>query len=55
MASFHIFFTIVMLIIFTGIFLWAYSKRRKNDFDAAARLPFADEENCDGKNKGERT
>jgi len=36
--------TVVLLISFVGIVIWAYSKRRKRDFDEAANLPFADEE-----------
>ncbi|WP_078120242.1 cbb3-type cytochrome oxidase subunit 3 [Thiosocius teredinicola] len=35
--------TVVLLICFIGIVFWAYSKRRKRDFDEAANLPFADE------------
>jgi cytochrome c oxidase cbb3-type subunit 4 len=36
--------TVVLLILFVGIVIWAYSKRRKRDFDEAANLPFADQE-----------
>ena len=36
--------TVILLISFVGIVIWAYSKRRKHDFDEAANLPFADEE-----------
>ena len=35
--------TVVLLISFVGIVIWAYSKRRKSDFDEAANLPFTDE------------
>ena len=55
MAAFHIFFTVLMFVIFTGIFFWAYSKKRKKEFEDAANLPFADEEKYDGNNKGEHT
>ena len=34
--------TVVMLIIFVGIIIWAYSKKRKPSFDEAAHLPFED-------------
>ncbi|WP_249978359.1 cbb3-type cytochrome oxidase subunit 3 [Vreelandella olivaria] len=34
--------TLFLIVAFIGIFLWAYSKRRKPDFDEAANLPFAD-------------
>jgi cytochrome c oxidase cbb3-type subunit 4 len=29
---------------FLGLVAWAYSSRRKSDFDEAANLPFADDE-----------
>ena len=35
-------FTIVMFVLFTGICLWAWSSRRKKDFDEAAQLPLDD-------------
>ena len=35
--------TVILLISFIGIVIWAYSKRRKSDFDEAANLPFADQ------------
>ncbi|WP_016853654.1 CcoQ/FixQ family Cbb3-type cytochrome c oxidase assembly chaperone [Halomonas smyrnensis] len=34
----------LLLIGFIGLVCWAYSKRRKPDFDEAANLPFADED-----------
>ncbi len=36
--------TIVLLVLFIGIVVWAYGKKRKKSFDEAANLPFADEE-----------
>ncbi|HSH56721.1 MAG TPA: cbb3-type cytochrome c oxidase subunit 3 [Halomonas sp.] len=33
-----------MIVVFIGITVWAYSKRRKPDFDEAANLPFADDD-----------
>ena len=36
--------TLVLMIIFIGIVLWAYSARRKKSFDEAANLVFADEQ-----------
>jgi len=36
--------TVLALFSFIGICLWAYSAKRKPDFDAAALLPFTDEE-----------
>ena len=35
--------TVVSLVTFVGIIVWAFSARRKNDFEAAANLPFDDE------------
>ena len=37
-------FTLFMFLSFVGIFLWAYSSRRKKDFDEAANLPLQDDE-----------
>ena len=34
--------SIVVLVTFIGIVLWAYSGKRKSAFDEAARLPFDD-------------
>ncbi len=31
---------------FIGIVLWAWSSRRKESFDEAAQLPFADDDRC---------
>jgi len=36
--------TIVLMVLFIGIVVWAYGKKRKKSFDEAANLPFADEE-----------
>jgi cytochrome c oxidase cbb3-type subunit 4 len=36
--------TAVLLLLFIGGWIWAWSPRRKADFDAAARLPLTDEE-----------
>lgn len=32
-------FTALMLVLFLGICIWAYSARRKSAFDEASRLP----------------
>jgi cytochrome c oxidase cbb3-type subunit 4 len=37
-------FTLFMFLAFLGIVLWAYSSRRKDDFDEAANLPLQDDE-----------
>ncbi len=36
--------TVLLLIAFIGIVIWAFSKQRKKSFDEAANLPFADED-----------
>ena len=32
--------TLISLLVFIGIVVWACSRRRKSDFDEAAQLPF---------------
>jgi cytochrome c oxidase cbb3-type subunit 4 len=39
--------TIVVMVAFLGICIWAYSSKRKTNFQEAANLPFADENNSD--------
>jgi cytochrome c oxidase cbb3-type subunit 4 len=36
--------TILVMIVFIGICLWAFNGRKKKDFDEAANLPFQDED-----------
>ena len=36
--------TLVSLVTFLGIVWWAFISRRSTDFDAAAQLPFADDD-----------
>jgi len=36
--------SVICMLTFIGIVVWAYSASRKSDFDEAAMLPFADEE-----------
>jgi len=33
--------TVVSFVVFLGIVAWAYSRKRKRDFDEAAQLPFS--------------
>jgi cytochrome c oxidase cbb3-type subunit IV len=35
---------VLAFVAFVGIVVWAYSRRRKHDFEEAARLPFGDED-----------
>jgi cytochrome c oxidase cbb3-type subunit 4 len=43
--------TVLSLILFLGIVVWAWSSRRRSSFDEAARLPFAD---ADSEPAGEK-
>lgn len=33
--------TVLSFLVFVGIGVWAYSRRRQHDFDEAANLPFS--------------
>ena len=46
-------FTLICLLAFVGIVFWAYSKRRKKDFDEMAQLPFR--EYPSDKDQGSKT
>ena len=35
--------TVILLAVFVGIVFWAYSRRRREAFEAAAQLPLADD------------
>ncbi len=46
--------TLVMLLVFVGITVWAWSGRQRDRFDAAARVPFEDEpDSTRGRPNGE--
>nr|WP_298416231.1 cbb3-type cytochrome c oxidase subunit 3 [uncultured Halomonas sp.] len=50
--------TLLVMIAFLGVVFWAYSKRRRQDFDEAKNLPFADEDDQksrDGSYTNDRT
>ena len=36
--------TVLIMLAFAGVCWWAYGRRRKDRFDAAANLPFADDQ-----------
>ena len=36
--------TLLVMIAFIGVCIWAFSSKRKSRFDEAAQLPFSDEE-----------
>lgn len=35
--------TVIVFVAFVSLLFWAYSGKRKSNFDEAAQLPFADE------------
>jgi cytochrome c oxidase cbb3-type subunit 4 len=45
--------TVISLITFLGILWWTFGVKRSADFDAAARLPFADETDGAGTTRQE--
>jgi cytochrome c oxidase cbb3-type subunit 4 len=45
--------TLVVMLAFIGLVAWAYSKRRKADFDEMAQMPFR--ENPPDKEQGSKT
>lgn len=45
--------TLMVMIAFIGVCLWAYSGKRKEEFTRAAQMPFADDD-VPVKNKGEK-
>lgn len=44
-------YTLFMFLAFAGVVWWAWSARRKDDFEEAAGLPLEDDADT-GKNKG---
>jgi cytochrome c oxidase cbb3-type subunit 4 len=40
--------TVVMFVTFLGIVIWAYSRRRRRDFEEAANAPFALPDDAEG-------
>jgi cytochrome c oxidase cbb3-type subunit 4 len=53
-ANIHAWWTVLLLVTFIGIVLWAYSSQRKQDFDEAAHLPFdEDDTSAPGRGNGD--
>lgn len=50
----HGLWTAVLLVIFIGIVVWAWGRKRKRDFDEAARLPLEDDEPVPDAEKREK-
>ncbi|WP_445426732.1 cbb3-type cytochrome oxidase subunit 3 [Alishewanella sp. HL-SH06] len=42
-ATVHSILTVILFVGFVAFVIWAYSKKRKSDFDEAANLVFDDE------------
>lgn len=43
----HSVWTVVVMVLFVGIVIWAYSRKRKTEFDEAARLPLDDDDSVE--------
>jgi cytochrome c oxidase cbb3-type subunit 4 len=46
--------TVISLAIFVGILWWAFSRKRKSDFDTAAHIPFDDDDDNEGGDGGDK-
>lgn len=46
--------TVVMFVMFVGIVIWAFSKRRKKDFEEAAHLPFDEDDHGGNQSAGNK-
>jgi cytochrome c oxidase cbb3-type subunit IV len=44
LVMFHSLWTVLLVILFIAIVIWAFSAGRKRRFDAAARMPLEDED-----------
>jgi len=42
-AVFHSWWTVLLVVIFIGIIAWAWSGRRRQSFDEAAKMPLEDD------------
>jgi cytochrome c oxidase cbb3-type subunit 4 len=47
MALIQSIWTIVVMVIFFGIVVWAFSRKRKSEFDDAAHLPIDDDDSVE--------
>jgi len=52
LESFHSIWTVLMLVLFIGIVAWAWSKRRAEAFEAAARMPLDDDHDAGERKHG---
>ncbi len=51
MALLQSVWTLVVMVIFLSVVVWAYSRKRKPEFDEAARLPIDDDDSVKPKEK----
>lgn len=47
--------TVVVMVLFLSIVAWAYSSKRKAEFDEAARLPLEDDDSVEVEGKDNET
>ncbi|RMG27875.1 MAG: CcoQ/FixQ family Cbb3-type cytochrome c oxidase assembly chaperone [Gammaproteobacteria bacterium] len=47
-------FTVLVFVAFIGVWIWAWSDKRKQAFEEAANLPFVEDDDLDDENKGAR-
>jgi cytochrome c oxidase cbb3-type subunit 4 len=47
--------TLVVLVLFVGIVIWAWSSKRKQDFDEAANIPFHEDDTSAEKTSKENS
>lgn len=43
-AMLHSWWTVALLVVFVGIVIWAFSGKRKADFESAGRIPLEDDD-----------
>lgn len=53
-SAIHGLWTLVLIVLFVCIVVWAFSRKRKRDFDAAARIPFDHDETTAAHREGRR-
>lgn len=47
--------TLILMVLFLGIVVWAYSRRNKQRFERASRLPLEDGAEYRKRNNGDRS
>ncbi|MCP5151093.1 MAG: cbb3-type cytochrome c oxidase subunit 3 [Ectothiorhodospiraceae bacterium] len=44
LGAIHGIWTVVLLVVFAGIVVWAFGRTRRDAFESAARIPFEDDD-----------